>query len=80
MQVPLTAVLLLFELTHDYFIILPTLGAVGISYWVAYLPALRTANGAGPNLHAAAGLVQTRAYPVEEHFLGLLPSESSMLN
>ena len=37
-QVPLTAVLLLFELTRDYFIIVPTLGAVGISYWVASLP------------------------------------------
>lgn len=37
-QVPLTSVLLLFELTHDYFIILPTLAAVGISYWVASLP------------------------------------------
>ena len=36
---PLTSVLLLFELTHDYFIILPTLGAVGISYWIASLPA-----------------------------------------
>ena len=37
-QVPLTAVLLLFELTHDYFIIPPTLGAVGLAYWVASLP------------------------------------------
>ena len=38
MQVPLTAVLLLFELTHDYFIIIPTLASVGISYWVASFP------------------------------------------
>ena len=38
LQVPLTAVLLLFELTHDYSIILPTLGAVGLSYWIASLP------------------------------------------
>ena len=38
MQVPLTAVLLLFELTHDYSIILPTLGAVGLAYWIASLP------------------------------------------
>lgn len=29
-QVPLTSVLLLFELTRDYLIILPTLAAVGI--------------------------------------------------
>ena len=42
-QVPLTSVLLLFELTHDYFIILPTLAAVGISYWVASLPAANSA-------------------------------------
>ncbi|KAK9800336.1 hypothetical protein WJX73_004667 [Symbiochloris irregularis] len=42
-QVPLTAVLLLFELTHDYSIILPTLGAVGLSYWIASLPTLATA-------------------------------------
>lgn len=42
-QVPLTSVLLLFELTHDYFIILPTLAAVGISYWVASLPAATSA-------------------------------------
>ena len=30
--------LLLFELTHDYFIIIPTLASVGISYWVASFP------------------------------------------
>ena len=42
-QVPLTSVLLLFELTRDYFIILPTLAAVGISYWVASLPAANSA-------------------------------------
>lgn len=33
-QVPLTSVLLLFELTHDYRIVLPLLGAVGLSSWV----------------------------------------------
>ncbi|CAL1373054.1 unnamed protein product [Linum trigynum] len=33
-QVPLTAVLLMFELTHDYRIVLPLLGAVGLSSWV----------------------------------------------
>ena len=38
LQVPLSAVLLLFELTHDYFIIIPTLASVGISYWVASFP------------------------------------------
>jgi hypothetical protein len=34
-KVPLTSVLLLFELTRDYLIILPALAAVGISYWVS---------------------------------------------
>ncbi|KAF1890321.1 hypothetical protein Lal_00013575 [Lupinus albus] len=34
-QVPLTAVLLLFELTQDYRIVLPLLGAVGLSTWVS---------------------------------------------
>lgn len=36
-QVPLTAVLLLFELTQDYQIILPLMGAVGLSSWVSSL-------------------------------------------
>ncbi|XP_031494018.1 chloride channel protein CLC-e isoform X2 [Nymphaea colorata] len=34
-QVPLTSVLLLFELTQDYRILLPLLGAVGLSSWVS---------------------------------------------
>lgn len=34
-KVPLTSVLLLFELTHDYRIVLPLLGAVGVSSWIA---------------------------------------------
>ncbi|XP_042488800.1 chloride channel protein CLC-e-like isoform X2 [Macadamia integrifolia] len=34
-QVPLTAVLLLFELTQDYRIVLPLLVAVGLSSWIA---------------------------------------------
>ncbi|XP_039848713.1 chloride channel protein CLC-e-like isoform X4 [Panicum virgatum] len=34
-KVPLTSVLLLFELTHDYRIVLPLLGAVGLSSWIA---------------------------------------------
>lgn len=32
-RVPLTSVLLLFELTRDYALILPTLLAVGLSFW-----------------------------------------------
>lgn len=34
-QVPLTSVLLLFELTRDYRIILPLMAAVGLSSWIA---------------------------------------------
>ena len=34
-RVPLTAILLLFELTHDYRIIVPLMGTVGVSSWVA---------------------------------------------
>ncbi|GFS45236.1 chloride channel F [Actinidia rufa] len=33
-QVPLTSVLLLFELTKDYMILLPLMGAVGLAIWV----------------------------------------------
>ena len=43
-QVPLTAVLLLFELTRDYLIVVPTLGAVGLSYWLVSLPDLEVAS------------------------------------
>ena len=34
-RVPLTAILLLFELTHDYRIIVPLMGTVGVASWVA---------------------------------------------
>eukprot|EP00897_Mesotaenium_endlicherianum_P006455 jgi/Mesen1/5838/ME000297S05026 len=34
-SVPLTSVLLLFELTKDYHILLPLMGAVGLAYWVS---------------------------------------------
>lgn len=33
-RAPLTAILLLFELTHDYRIVLPLMGAVGFSVWL----------------------------------------------
>eukprot|EP01025_Chloroclados_australasicus_P022494 TRINITY_DN23149_c0_g2_i3.p7 TRINITY_DN23149_c0_g2~~TRINITY_DN23149_c0_g2_i3.p7 ORF type:complete len:102 (+),score=8.56 TRINITY_DN23149_c0_g2_i3:1230-1535(+) len=34
-RVPLTAIILLFELTRDYNIILPTIAAVGLSFWTS---------------------------------------------
>ncbi len=60
---PLTAVLLLFELTHDYFIIIPTLASVGISYWVASFPLPALARPLRPLLHAAALLLPQRLRP-----------------
>ncbi|KAI4342189.1 hypothetical protein MLD38_026840 [Melastoma candidum] len=43
-QVPLTAVLLLFELTQDYRIVLPLLGAVGFSSWITSGQSRRNVN------------------------------------
>lgn len=45
-QVPLTAVLLLFELTQDYRIVLPLLGAVGLSSWISSVQTKRDDKGA----------------------------------
>lgn len=36
-KAPLTAIILLFELTQNYLIILPLMAAVGISVWIVYL-------------------------------------------
>lgn len=44
-QVPLTAVLLLFELTHDYRIVLPLLGAVGLSSLISSAKSRKIALG-----------------------------------
>ncbi|KAL1559215.1 chloride channel protein CLC-e [Salvia divinorum] len=44
-QVPLTAVLLLFELTQDYRIVLPLLGAVGFSAWITSYKTRNKATG-----------------------------------
>lgn len=51
-RVPLTSVLLMFELTRDYNILLPSLAAVGLSYWVASfsVPLQETNSEAGPSL------------------------------
>ncbi len=55
--VPLTAVLLLFELTRDYLVIPPTLAAVGISYWIssAAAPGVRSAAARRRAAAAVAG-------------------------
>eukprot|EP00894_Picocystis_sp_ML_P003409 jgi/Pico_ML_1/53926/g4391.t1 len=51
-RVPLTSVLLMFELTRDYNILLPSLAAVGLSYWVASfsVPLQERNSEAGPSL------------------------------
>ncbi|CAI5987163.1 unnamed protein product [Closterium sp. NIES-65] len=52
-QVPLTSVLLLFELTRDYRIILPLMAAVGIAAWIA-APATTPPSSPSPTAPAAA--------------------------
>ncbi|GAB2295785.1 hypothetical protein Dimus_029941 [Dionaea muscipula] len=49
-QVPLTSVLLLFELTQDYRIVLPLLGAVGLSCWITSSRTRRMVVGGSKNL------------------------------
>ncbi|KAK7299781.1 hypothetical protein RJT34_10608 [Clitoria ternatea] len=49
-QVPLTAVLLLFELTQDYRIVLPLLGAVGLSSWISSIQTKRRDERGAKNL------------------------------
>lgn len=46
-DIPLTGILLLFELTRDYLIIVPSLAAVGISYWISsnYLQVRKRSGG-----------------------------------
>eukprot|EP00252_Welwitschia_mirabilis_P008197 TRINITY_DN19922_c0_g1_i1.p1 TRINITY_DN19922_c0_g1~~TRINITY_DN19922_c0_g1_i1.p1 ORF type:complete len:739 (+),score=142.14 TRINITY_DN19922_c0_g1_i1:507-2723(+) len=46
-SVPLTSVLLLFEMTKDYRILIPLMGAVGLAFWVASV-----ANQPNENEHA----------------------------
>ncbi|XP_027118017.1 chloride channel protein CLC-e isoform X2 [Coffea arabica] len=64
-QVPLTAVLLLFELTQDYRIVLPLLGAVGLSSWITSGQTRRK------------GVVGTKKVNNENAFLNQQPEISS---
>ncbi|MFS8023944.1 putative CBS domain, chloride channel, voltage gated, chloride channel, core [Helianthus anomalus] len=50
-EVPLTAVLLLFELTQDYRIVLPLLGAVGVSSWITSWSIKSKDNSPKPDTH-----------------------------
>ena len=72
LQLPLTAVLLLFELTHDYFIIIPTLASVGISYWVASFPLasvlqpLSPLSRLLPSAPSSASISASQVWPISE--------------
>lgn len=71
-EVPLTSILLLFELTRDYLIIVPTLVAVGISYWVssywrsAGTQAQRDQNPVGMQEHSDAITTGSNALVVDD--------------
>ncbi|XP_071722186.1 chloride channel protein CLC-e [Rutidosis leptorrhynchoides] len=64
-QVPLTAVLLLFELTQDYRIVLPLLGAVGFSSWITS-GQTRRRNDRGPRELQVQKAQRTRPEPNEQ--------------
>lgn len=70
-QVPLTAVLLLFELTQDYRIVLPLLGAVGLSSWITSRQTRRRDD------HGKKKLKQEKNRDIREP--GMLPSSASGL-
>ncbi|KAK2984474.1 hypothetical protein RJ640_026961 [Escallonia rubra] len=59
-QVPLTAVLLLFELTQDYRIVLPLLGAVGLSSWITSRQIRRSDGGDSKKLKQENSHIQQR--------------------
>ena len=82
-QVPLTAVLLLFELTQDYRIVLPLLGAVGLSSWITSGQAKRKDVGDPKkrNLSSPDPSVSSSRYPVaakESYASNLCEVESSL--
>ncbi|KZV34790.1 chloride channel protein CLC-e [Dorcoceras hygrometricum] len=63
-EVPLTAVLLLFELTQDYRIVLPLLGAVGLSSWTKALSTRQITTGnARESKDAMVGAAAPEEYP-----------------
>ncbi|KNA05032.1 hypothetical protein SOVF_194140 isoform A [Spinacia oleracea] len=57
-QVPLTSVLLLFELTQDYRIVLPLLAAVGTSSWITSSRIKRTELGDGKKVNESSLKIQ----------------------
>lgn len=53
-KAPLTAILLLFEMTRDYRIVLPLMAAVGLSVWL--VEQIQPSSTSGSNLHLNLGL------------------------
>jgi H+/Cl- antiporter ClcA len=53
-KAPLTAILLLFELTRDYRIVLPLMAAVGLSVWL--VERIQPSSTSGSNLHLNLGV------------------------
>ena len=53
-RAPLTAILLLFELTRDYRIVLPLMAAVGLSVWL--VERIQPISTSGSDLHLSSGL------------------------
>ena len=64
-RVPLTAILLLFELTHDYRIIVPLMGTVGVASWVAGA-AERSAEAAKAAARGDSGETEHASYTAVE--------------
>lgn len=63
-RAPLTAILLMFELTRDYRIILPLMAAVGLSVWLAdWLRPVKLAVSSAPLAAQTAEPKQTEALP-----------------
>ena len=73
---PLTAILLLFELTRDYRIVLPLMAAVGLSVWLVdrYKPVLIPT----PNLQPTLGL-DTNTNPDQELLQKIMVGEAMQL-
>ncbi|XP_024392451.1 chloride channel protein CLC-e [Physcomitrium patens] len=72
-QVPLTSVLLLFELTRDYRIILPLMGAVGLSSWIASSSTKKSKRS-----KSESTLLSSSSAPITQSKLGSSPLDLSV--
>ncbi|KAG0464945.1 hypothetical protein HPP92_019109 [Vanilla planifolia] len=74
-QVPLTSVLLLFELTQDYRIVLPLLGAVGLSSWISSNQDRRNSRHESRKVEDGGNEHQVSTYCGEESDYSLVTAE-----